>query len=360
MLYPNLGRVVLTLAIQPDEAYLTSGRTQSFSRRWQELAAEAGYEAQLVDVHEKHFFDQLAGADGFMWWFAHLPYPRKLGMRIISAIQHARGTPTFPNWETIWHFDDKVSQSYLLQAAELPMARTWIFWDSRSAMTFFRDAPYPLVLKLANGITSENVRLVRSRKEADYWTHRLFGNGVLTLNQRRVQYPKAVARHVLADLRWHLAGEAGKQYRYEQQRGYLLLQEFIPGNDFDTRVTVIGNRAFAFRRFNRPNDFRASGSGKIDWEPTKVNPAAVRLAFRAARTLGTQSLAVDVLERDGDPLLVEINYYYEGWAVGACPGHWELRNGPAGESLEWVDGQVPPEDAIFADFVASLSDKHPR
>lgn len=31
----------------------------------------------------------------------------------------------------------------------------------------------------------------------------------------------------------------------------------------DTRVTVIGHCAFGYRRYNRPGDFRASGSGRL-------------------------------------------------------------------------------------------------
>jgi glutathione synthase/RimK-type ligase-like ATP-grasp enzyme len=345
---------MLTIAIQPDRQRLTSGRTQSFSDRWFELAAEAGYEARTVDVQNPEFFSQLEEADGFMWWFAHLPYPRNLGMRIIPAIEHAIGIPTFPNRNTIWHFDDKISQAYLLRAAGIPTAKTWIFWDRAKAREFCRTASYPLVLKLASGITSENVRLVRNAAEAEYWIHRLFGNGVVALNRRHRQYAKAAAHHALTDLRWQLTGETPVRSYREPQRGYLLLQEFLPGNEFDTRVTVIGNRAFAFRRFNRPNDFRASGSGKFDWNPAEVNPAVVRLALRTAHTLGPQSLAVDGLLRDGDPVLVEVNYYYEGWAVEACPGHWELRGDPATGELKWVDGHVPPEDTIFEDFVARL------
>ena len=40
------------------------------------------------------------------------------------------------------------------------------------------------------------------------------------------------------------------------RRGYVYFQDFIPDNQFDTRVTVIGNRAFAFIRKVRPGDFR--------------------------------------------------------------------------------------------------------
>ena len=38
---------------------------------------------------------------------------------------------------------------------------------------------------------------------------------------------------------------------WQIDKNYIYFQEFIPGNEFDTRVTVIGDRAFAFRRMNR-------------------------------------------------------------------------------------------------------------
>jgi glutathione synthase/RimK-type ligase-like ATP-grasp enzyme len=47
------------------------------------------------------------------------------------------------------------------------------------------------------------------------------------------------------------------------------LQKFIKNNDGDYRVTVIGGKfAYSFKRLNRPNDFRASGSGRIDYSST--------------------------------------------------------------------------------------------
>jgi hypothetical protein len=138
----------------------------------------------------------------------------------------------------------------------------------------------------------------------------------------------------------------------EFNKGYLLFQEFLPGNDFDIRITVIGNRAFAFRRHNRPNDFRASGSGRIDWDSTQIPEDAILLAFETARILQTQSLAVDVLRRDGKPVIAEISYYYEGWAIAACPGHWKLHGDS--QQLVWVDGPMRPEDAIWKDFVTRL------
>jgi glutathione synthase/RimK-type ligase-like ATP-grasp enzyme len=342
---------VLTLAIQPDDQPLMSGRRQSFSRRWTELARSAECEVRVVDVYQRNLPAQFAGCNGFLWWFAHLPHTRESALRIVQAVGHGLGMQTFPNWRTVWHFDDKVAQAYLLDAAGIPTPNTFVFWKKARALAFARDAQYPLVLKLAGGIGSEHVGKITSSQEAIFWIEQLFGPGVISLTGWPL--PSA-ARRAKTRLRAAAKALAGRQPwpmsdRTAIQRGYVLFQEFMSGNDFDTRVTVIGDRAFAFRRFNRPDDFRASGSGKIDWDPAPIDPRAVALAFRVAGHLGTQSLAVDVLKGAGDRLVVnEISYYYEGWAVEACPGHWT-------PDLSWVSGHVAPEDAIFDDFVTIFS-----
>jgi len=131
-----------------------------------------------------------------------------------------------------------------------------------------------------------------------------------------------------------------------KQRGYLYLQEFLPDNKCDLRVTVIGSQAFGFRRMNRPNDFRASGSGMIDYDPEQVDRRAVRIAFAVSRKLGTQSLAFDFLfDRNHDPMIGEISYCYKPVALYNCPGYLD-------ESLVWHEGHVWPQDVILENLLA--------
>jgi glutathione synthase/RimK-type ligase-like ATP-grasp enzyme len=342
---------MLTLAIQPDKQLLMSGRRQSFSSDWVERARTSGIGTRLVNVYDGNLRQQLDGCDGFLWWFAHLPEIRNVGTRVIQAIGHGMRLPTFPNRRTIWHFDDKLAQAYLLDAAGIPMPATWIFWRRGAAREFARTARYPLVMKLAGGIVSENVRRVDSADEAAFWIEQLFGPGVTSLSGWPPAAPMRQMLRRVRDARKALLGRSviPTSRRVDLQRGYVLFQELVPGNEFDTRVTVIGGRAFAFRRFNRPDDFRASGSGRIDWDSGAIDLAAVTLAFQVAAALGTQSLAVDVLRStEGRLVLTEISYYYEGRAVHDCPGHWT-------PDLTWHPGHVAPEDAIFDDFVQSIS-----
>jgi hypothetical protein len=275
---------------------------------------------------------------------------------MMMALDHAAGIPVFPSSKTVWHFDDKIAQTCLLRAAGIPTPNTCVLWRYDEAVEFCRNATYPLVIKLSTGIVSDNVRLVRSCSEAGYWLRRLFRHGLFAL-EGSPEEPSlhSLLRSIRDSWRRMRGPVLGSDSRVDLQKNYFLAQEFLSGNAFDTRITVIGNRAFAFRRHNRPNDFRASGSGKIDFDPARIALDALRLAFRVAHSLGTQSLAVDVLRRAGTPTINEISYYYEGWAVADCPGHWELLGDQEDSELKWVEGNVRPEDAILEDFLAFVS-----
>jgi glutathione synthase/RimK-type ligase-like ATP-grasp enzyme len=344
------------IGIQPDEILLRNGTVQSFSTKWEQRLRELGHEPVMLDANKQEFFDKVGDCDGFLWTFTQQVASRHFGRRVVAAVEHGTGIPVFPSWKTVWHFDDKIGQYYLLRAAGIPTPKTWVFWYRRDALNFVRSATYPLVIKLASGIMSQNVQLLKSAEEAEYWVHRMFGDGLVTLQKPQVGGLRGAARRARHAARLLVKGIAPDAAQFsEVQRSYLLLQEFMPGNEYDTRITVIGNRAFAFRRNNRPGDFRASGSGRIDWDHAKIDPQLLRLAFRAQRKLGSQSLAVDGMYRNGEPVLIEISYIYDTWAVEACPGHWEISEDDADASeLRWVEGRMWPEHAILDDFLALL------
>ena len=342
------------IAIQEDFVRQKNGETQSFSARWRELAKECGIAVRTVDVFAPDIAEQLHGCDGFMWRFGYEPRPLDMARRILPAVEHGARIATFPSVATAWHFEDKIAQTYLLSAAGIPTPRTWVFWRLEDALSFCRDAAYPLVLKLSAGIQSNNVRLLHDRDEATFWARQMFGPGLRKLQNSN-------------PLRTRLSGQIeglrlllGKARPRNVQHGYFYVQEFLPENEFDTRITVIGDRAYGFRRFNRPDDFRASGSGRIDWNPQAIDEATIRLAFRIARHLGTQSVAIDGLRRGDERVVGEISYTYASWAIRDCPGHWVLHGDPERGSLEWRPGRLRAEDAIFEDFVALLDERHER
>jgi glutathione synthase/RimK-type ligase-like ATP-grasp enzyme len=130
------------------------------------------------------------------------------------------------------------------------------------------------------------------------------------------------------------------------ERGYFLVQEFLPGNSYDTRVTVIGDRAFAFTRDVRANDFRASGRGSINYDFRRIDMRCIEIAFDVANRTRAQSMAFDfAVDSDGRPLILEVSYAYMARPVFDCSGYWDSK-------LQWHPGNVWPQDAILEDMLA--------
>jgi hypothetical protein len=339
------------VAIYPD-VIEAGGQRMSFSERWAELARASGHHVRVIDPRSPDIVGQVVGCDAFMWRFHRRPAERLQGKRLVPAIKFGLGIPVYPDVVTCWYYDDKIAMHYLLNAVGIPTPRTRVCWRRTEAIEFCRSASYPLVLKLATGCASNNVRLVRTCAEAEEWSELLFDGGLLTMKKPRLG-PREVMRRLKQVLPRPVRRFAPKTDG-DLQSHYLLVQEFLPGNEFDTRITVIGNRAFGFRRFNRPGDFRASGSGRFDHDPTAIEEDAVRLAFRVAQRCGFQAVAVDILRHEGRPVLVEIGYDYVNWVVNACPGHWTIDGDADAGQLRWREGRTRSEDAIYTDFAACL------
>ena len=336
----------MTIAVCPD----TRGRDAplgSFSDRWAELAEREGVAVRVVDAWANDVVDQVRGAAAFLWRYLNPLPERPLGRNVCAAIEAGLGIPVFPNERTGRLFEDKVAQKYALEAAGLPAPQTWVFYDAESARDFLRSAGFPLVFKLSTGIKSKNVALLRAPEDAERWVRLLFGAGVGSLDRPEGGRDELVLR--LKEARRQFRGQAVERAitRTGLQQGYFYVQEFLPGNDYDVRVTVVGDRAWAFRRHNRPGDFRASGAGRIDYDQGAIDPAVVRLAFVAAERLGVQVLTIDGLRRGDEWTLGEVSYAYESQAVGDCPGQWVLDGDPESGEMTWSDGPMLSEDAIF-------------
>ena len=343
--------LALTVAIHPDE-HISRGDLIPSSARWWNFIEASGFRVRRVDVRSADILDQLAGCHGFMWrWGFPSTGMGRIARRLLPVIERELQIPVFPDQHTCWHFEDKIAQAYLLKAAQIPHPKTWVWFDRKQAEDWASEADYPVVLKLATGAQSENVRLVHNALEARNWIDRLFSFCVINLEDAELSTYRTLRRLATTVMKMRVLPLSTE---YEFNTGYVLFQEFLPNNLYNTQVTVVGNRAFAFRRFNRPGDFRASGSGKFDTDPEKIDEKFLRLAFLTAKKLKSQSCAIDGLYRGEDPLIAELQYTFISSIVRACPGHWELDGEPLNGTLNWVAGQMWPEEAQAKDFIAEI------
>ncbi len=316
-------------------------RPGSYSDLWIEYCQKHDIQYRIVDAYANDILEQIADCDAFMWHFHLHQYKDYLfAKQLIYVIEKQMGKITFPNYDTCWHYDDKVGQKYLFESIGAPLIPSYIFYTRQEALEWAKTATFPKVFKLRCGASSSTVQLINSRLQAKSIIKKAFNGGIKTFNyielikERYHKYRNGLVslRNLLGLIKmWTLRTKPLEYYNYHSKEiGYVYFQDFIPDNDFDIRVLIIGNRAIAKKRMNRENDFRASGSHINIFDEKKVDLKYIKKAFEINDKLKMQSVAFDFLhDSNANPLLTEVSYcsgiknykYYSGYWTADLQWH---------------------------------------
>lgn len=328
-------------------------RENSYSDRWMAYCEEHAIPYRVVNCLDSDIIQQLAFADALLWNWSHMdPREQLMAQHVIMACE-AMGVGVFPSISTCWYFDDKIAQKYLLEAIGAPLVSTYVFYDLREALRWIEKASFPKVFKLRKGAGSSNVKLAHNVTEARALAKRAFAGGFWPIpdygRDARRRYRAARQRGDLLSIVKRIPQVLARIRHTNRmmgcEKGYVYFQDFIADNEFDTRITIIGNRAFGFTRNVRPGDFRASGSGDVVYDIQRIHAQCVETAFEVTRKVGSQSMAFDfVLAENIQPMILEVSYSYNAKAVYSCPGHWD-------DKLNWHQGHMWPQDAILIDLL---------
>lgn len=318
-------------------------RQGGFSDCWIEYCKKNNIDYKIVNAFNNDIIKEVSDCNIFMWHHHHGQFKDVLtAKKILFALEHA-GIKVFPDFKTGWHFDNKVAQKYLLEAINAPLVPSYVFYDKPLALEWAKKTTYPKVFKLKGGAGATNVKLVNNSKDAINLINRAFGKGFSQfdkVNNLKERYGKFKKGHdsflgVLKALgRFFIGTDFSK--KQPSEKGYIYFQEFIPNNNFDIRIIVIGEKAFAIKRMVRENDFRASGSGNIIYNNSEISLKCLEIAFEISDKLKTQCLAYDfIFDINGNPLIVEISYGFSVSGYKDCPGYWD-------NFLRWHEGSIDP------------------
>lgn len=314
----------MKIAIHHSEA------SHSFSGRWIDYCKKNHIEYKLVNAYDSDIIQQLEGYDIFMWHHYQASYKDVLFAKQLLFSLEMAGKRVFPDWRTVWHFDDKVGQKYLLEAIGAPFVPSYVFYTKKDAYEWISKVHFPKVFKLRGGAGSANVRLAHGRSEARRLVNKAFGSGFPQYNKwgtlkeryKKWRNGKDTFKGVCASI-YRFLNPPIFARMHAPEKGYAYFQDFIPNNTFDIRVCVIGNKAFALKRLTREGDFRASGSGEIIYDKDQIDERCVKVAFEVNRKIKSQSIAYDfVFDKNNIPIIVEISYGYAAPAYDFCTGYW--------------------------------------
>jgi len=288
-----------------------------------------------------------------MWHF-HQANPRDVlfSKQLMYSLETA-GKKVFPDFQTCWHFDDKVGQKYLLEGIDAPLVPSYVFYDRKEAMEWVDSVSFPKVFKLRRGSGSDHVQLVKSRSDAKKLVRQAFGRGFPQYDAgANLKERFRLFRNGKTNIKDVLKGIIRLGYTTEfskivgNERGYVYFQDFIADNDHDTRINVVDGKAFGVRRDVRKGDFRASGSGFKYYEKHYFPDKVVKIAQEVAKQLNLQAVAFDFVKRNGEYLIAELSYGFCDMTEG-CTGYWD-------KDMNWHEGKFHEQDWMV-DMMAETS-----
>ena len=327
----------------------------SFSERWIKYCDENNIPWKQVNCYQNDIMEQLDDCDALMWHInQNNPKDHIFAKQLLFSVT-ASGKKVFPDYYTGWHFDDKVGQKYLLEGIKAPIPKTWSFYSKQDAIDWAKSTTFPKVFKLRGGGGSQNVRLVKSRKSALRMINKAFGKGFKSYNAisslkeryRKYKLGKGSFFNLIVGLGRFFVAPPYARMRGDE-KGYIYFQEYIPGNDFDIRIIVIQDKAFAIKRMIREDDFRASGSGKVLYEKENFSEETVKLSFNMADQMKSQSAAFDFVYIDDKIYVLEVSFGFIKEVYDACTGYWD-------RDLKWHAGPFNPCEWMVQNLVDSIS-----
>ena len=333
----------------------SNNRICSYSEKYKEILIRNNVPFIFIDPNSDSLFNEIKECSHLLFRHSQGDTDILIYDAIFNIAQNIYHLKCFPNFETFWIYENKIKEYYLLKSFDFPIIDSYIFWNYDQADAFIKKTQFPIVAKLPKGASSSNVVIVNSINDGKKIINQVFNKGVKThtLESRSnlASFAKAgIFKYGKALLKSHLInmGILKDKVDYPEwqiQKDSILFQKYLPNNSFDTRITVIGKRAFAFRRFVRKNDFRASGSGNFNLDPDKIDTRCLEIAFSISKKLNFNTMAYDfIFDEDKKPYINEISYCFVDWVVQSCPGFWD-------ENLSWHIGQNWPQYYQLSDFL---------
>lgn len=335
-------------------------RPGSFSDRWIDYCKKKEIPFKIVNCYDTNIISQLNDCSALMWHHHHTnPKDVLFAKQLLYSIEQS-GKIVFPDFNSGWHFDDKLGQKYLFEALNLPLIPSYVFYDKKVAKEWVKKTSYPKVWKLRGGAGSSNVKLVKSKKEALKLINIAFKkrgfsqyNGLDSLKDKWNKFINktgSIKDVIKGTVRLFYPPYYSKVMGREI--GYIYFQDFVPDLEYDYRTKVVDGRCWGYKRLVRDNDFRASGSGS-DYYKYGKNVVPIDIIERSqqiAQELNMLSVAFDfVVNSEEKKLLIEASCFY-GDNKLEYVGYWD-------ENLNWHEGKFNPQGWMVESLIKEIKKK---
>jgi len=212
-----------------------------------------------------------------------------------------KGAKVIPPYKYLRANNNKVFMELLREKifGDIKNLQSWVFGTLEEMENSIDELNFPIVIKTARGAMSKGIYLANNKKE-------------LIKKVKKISRSK----YFLQDIKDKLRPLKHKGYKTESlYRKKFILQEFIPNLKNDWKVLIFGDNYFIFERPVRKNDFRASGSGQMNYlygSRCKIPDNMLTFARNVFSLMDVPNVSLDVIKRGGNFYITEFQAVYFG------------------------------------------------
>lgn len=308
--------------------------TTNWSLAWQEYCETNNIFYKVVNPYKIGVINQLMDFDIILWHYSNYSFKDMLMAKNILFTLENQGKKVFPSSKDAWHFDDKLAETYLLESINAPIPKSFYYYsldDLKQAINN-KEISFPIIAKLRNGSGSHNVKKIDTEEELVSYGKTMFTSGISSAPSlmykasSNIKSSKNLKTFINRAKRIpEFLKSLSNAKKFNIERGYVYLQEFIPNDGYDLKVVVVGDKLSFIGRNIREGEYRASGGGSLFYEREKVTKEVIDSAFKTSDELGFKCMGYDyvVNSKTGKGIIIEISYGFSHQALLDANGYFD-------------------------------------
>lgn len=212
------------------------------------------------------------------------------------------GANIIPNYKYLRANNNKVFMEILrdqLEVKEGLTIKSLHFGSLEELKNKIDKIDFPVVLKTAKGAMSTGVSLAKNKED-------------LKKKVENISRTKNIRKEL-----WDF-GRSLKRKRYireSKHRGKYIIQNLIPNLKNDWKILIFSEKYFVFQRNVRKNDFRASGSGQLDYHygsKCSFPDGMLQFAKKIYDAVEVPNISIDLCYDGNHFNLIEFQFVYFG------------------------------------------------
>lgn len=335
--------------------------SSNWNYTWVDYCEKNNIAYEIINPYKINVIQKLLDFDIVLWHFSNYLFTDMLMARNILNTLESRGKIVFPGFKDAWHFDDKLAETYLLESVNAPIPESFYYYDLPTLKDAIdnKSLSFPIIAKLRNGSGSHNVRMIHTPQELTAYGEKMFRQGMSSAPSLRykatsnIKSSKNIKTFINRAKRIpEFLKSLSNAKKFNIERGYVYLQEFIPNEGYDLKIAVVGDKLSFIGRSIRKGEFRASGGGELFYDKSKVTMDVINSAFKTSDLLGFSCMGYDyvVNNKTGKGKIIEISYGFSHQALLDAKGYFDRKG-------QWISEPLNVPFEILNNLIKEFKNK---